>query len=107
MNVRDISRWSSKKTITDKVLNAQRTNEQKVKDIIEGTEISEGDKIRVYFKPDGTLSLQENFDGIYCKKRLLKKLFDTAQVFDSILPVDELYKNYSLKRNEKELQSFG
>jgi DNA polymerase I len=99
LNIRDIKRWATKKTITDKVLNAKRTNEQKVKDAMEESEYMEGDKIYVYFKSDNTLSLVENFDGDYSQQKLLQKLYQTARVFDNIIP-KETWVNYSLKRSQ-------
>jgi DNA polymerase I len=101
LNVKDIRRWVSRKTISDKVLDPQRTNEQKIKDIIDNTEYVEGDRVYVYFKDDGSLGLAENFDGNYSKPKLLKKLFDTSTVFSTVLPVKELFINYSLVRNYK------
>lgn len=103
MNISEIKKWCSKKTITDKVYTSTRTNETKVKDAIVGTDYKEADKIWVYFKEDETLGLMENFDGKYNKKRLLEKLFKTAQVFSSVLDTKTLFINYSLKRNEKML----
>lgn len=99
MDIKDISRWSSKKTITPAVLNAKRLNEQKVKDAIVGTEYGEGDKIRVYFKSDDSLCLQEKFDGDYNKPRMLEKLYDTALLFDTILVTEDLFVNHSLVKN--------
>jgi DNA polymerase I len=96
MSVTDIKRWVSRKTISDKVLNAERANEQKVKDIIEDTEYVEGDRVYVFFLPDGTLELAENFKGTYDKAKLLEKLYKTAVVFTSVLPVKDMYANYSL-----------
>lgn len=99
MDIKDISRWSSKKTITPAVLNAKRLNEQKVKDAIVGTEYGEGDKIRVYFKSDDILCLQEKFDGDYHKPRMLEKLYNTALLFDTILVTEDLFVNHSLVKN--------
>lgn len=48
-NLKDISPWSSKKTITESVLNPARTNEQKILDALKGRPVSQGDKIYVYF----------------------------------------------------------
>ena len=106
LNVKDISRWASKKTLTSKVLTGTRLNETKVKDTIIDTEYAEGDKIHVYFKEDDTLSLVENFDGNYSKSRLLKKLYETSKVFATIID-KSIFKNYSLKKNYKELIENG
>lgn len=103
LNVKDIKRWATRKTITDKVLNGERTNEVKVKDAIEDTEYVEGDRAYFYFKSDNTLSLIERFEGDYNIDRLLHKLFTTALIFDTILPIKELLPNYKLKRNKDAL----
>lgn len=103
INVQDIKRWVTRKSITQNVLKAKRTNEQKVLDVIKGTEYTEGDRIYTYFKEDGALGLVENFDGKYDKDKLLHKLYQTANIFKTVLPVNELFKNYKLKRNKVEL----
>lgn len=107
LNVQDIKRWSSKKTITDKVLNNDRTNEVQVRNAIAGTDYREADKVWLFYKSDETLCLAEKFDGDYNKVRLLKKLYMTSQVFESVLPVDDIFINYSLKKNQKLLVASG
>lgn len=104
MNVRDITRWVSKKTVTDKVLKSDRRNESNVRDALEGSEYVEGDKVYMYYREDGTLQLVERFDGEYDKLRLLKKLFDTSKVFETVLP-EGTFINYSLKRSQGLLSS--
>lgn len=103
MNVTNIKRWSTKKGITDKVLNAKRANEQKVLDAIENSEYVEGDKCFVFFKNDESLCLAENFDGDYHVDRLLEKIYKTTKVFEAVLPIDEYFPNYKLKRNKDKL----
>lgn len=105
LNVKEIKRWCSKKTITEKTKSSTRANETKLKDAIVGSEYVQADKVYVFFKSDESLCLAEKFDGDYNKKRLLEKLFKTTQVFKSILPVKELFKNYSLKKNTASLES--
>jgi hypothetical protein len=53
-NLKDISGWSSKKTVTESVLNPERTNEQKVLDSLKGRSVQQGDKIYVYFAEERT-----------------------------------------------------
>ena len=103
LNVKDIKRWASRKTIGDKILDPQRTNEQKVFDIIQGTEYVEGDRIHTFFMPDGSLCLVEKFNGTYSKSKLLEQIYKTSQVFESVLPTEILFKNYSLGKYFKEL----
>jgi hypothetical protein len=103
MDVKDIKRWSSKKTITDKVLKNERTNEAKVRDAISDSEYVEGDKIYVYFKEDGSLGLVENYNNDHDRTKLLKKLHSTVKTFETVLPVKELFINYSLVKTYKTL----
>ena len=102
-DIKDIKRWVSRKTISEKTLNPQRTNEQKVFDIIQDSNFTEGDRIYCFFKSDGTLALAENFDGNYDKDKMLEKLYKTSEIFDTVLP-EGIFINYKLKRNKKALE---
>lgn len=106
LNLKDIKRWASKKTITDKVLNGERLNETKVKDAISESEYKEGDKIWVYFDKEDKLKLVEDFDGNYRIDRLLKKLYMTAKIFQNLVDIS-IFPNYSLKRNTELLKILG
>lgn len=99
LNVTDIKRWASRKTITEAVLNPERTNEQKVFDCIQGTEYVEGDRIYCYFRSDNSLGLVEKYDGDYNKEKLLEKLFKTSEIFDTVIP-EGTFVNYKLKKNK-------
>lgn len=102
MNVKDIKRWSSKKSISQKVLTSERSNESKVRDAIEDTEIVEGDKVYMYYKPDDTLCLSDNFDGSYHKERLLENLYKKVQLFSEVIDTSQLL-NYKLVKNKPAL----
>ena len=104
-SITNISRFTSKKTITDKVLNPERTNEQKVLDALKGEELQEGDKVFLFFKSDRSLCLEKHFNGDYDKKGLLEKLFKSALIFENIYLVREKLTNYALKRNQEALKS--
>jgi len=104
MDVKDIIRWCSKKTITDKVLDPKRTNEQKVLTAISAEDFAEGDKMYFFFLPDNSLSVSTNFTGIYNKEKLLEKLYKTSLLFENVIPVKELFLNYKLKRNQVALK---
>lgn len=99
-NVTDINRWCSRKTITDKILNPERTNEQKVLDALEDSEFQEGDRKYFYFKEDGSLGLAEHFDGCYNKDRLYEKIWKTAAIFETIVD-KSLFIKYHLKKNRE------
>lgn len=103
--ITDIKRWVSKKTVTEKVMNGERTNETKVKDALEGSEYREGDKVYMYYDKDDNLKLAENFDGNYRADRLLSKLYKTAIIFENIVD-KSVFLNYSLKRNREQLLTF-
>jgi DNA polymerase elongation subunit (family B) len=98
--VEDITRWTTRKTITDKVLNGNRENEKKVIRALEGTEYEQGDRVYLYFKSNGELNLPGGFDGDYDKDRLYQKLFDTLKTFSNIIDIDR-FPNYKLKKNKE------
>lgn len=100
MNIKDIGPWCSKKTVTDKILNPVRSNEQNVLDAIGNKHVQEGDKVYVFYEDDKTLALGENFNGNYSTGRLLDKLFKTIKIFDSVLNIEK-FPNYKLKKNNK------
>lgn len=104
MNIKDITRWSLRKTVSECVMNSERSNETKVKAAIEDTEYGQGDRVRLFYLPDDTLELEENFSGVYNRKRLLKNLHDTAKLFAPVIPNwKELCPNYSLVKAMKPL----
>lgn len=96
-NLKSIERWAMRKTISDKTLNSTRKNETKIADAIEGTEIQEGDRAWFYTRTDNSLDSIQNFNGDYCKVTLLNKLYKTSLRFSTVLPVKEMFLNYSLK----------
>jgi DNA polymerase, archaea type len=101
-NLQDITRWSAKKTVTDSVLNPERTNEQKVLEAIGENHVQMGDKIYVYFTETGALKLQENWDKAnpdHDKVKLAEKVFKTISVFEPVLDMN-LFPNYKLVRNQ-------
>lgn len=104
LNVQDIKRWASRKTLTDKTFSSPRENEAKIIRAIQGKEYKEGDRVWTYFKEDGELGLAEDYNNDHDKKQLLRKLYDSSKLFASVLDHSLLYLNYSLKRNEKALR---
>jgi len=106
LHVKDIKRWASRKSITEAVLNPERTNEQKVADALEGQEFQPGDRRYFYFKSDGSLSVVENFDGDYDKFKLIEKIWKTLQIFSAVIDVS-LFPKYHLKRQRHLLGEFA
>lgn len=101
-NIKDIKRWASKKTITEKVLINERANEANVREAIEGTDYTEGDKIYTYFNEQGEVTLVERWKNDHSKDKLLNKLYETSETFDALIPPDT-FLNYKLKRNKQKL----
>jgi len=101
--LQDIKDWCSKKTVTDAVLNPKRTTEQRILDAIGDKQVQEGDKIRVFFKSDTEVALEENFDGQYDAKRMYEKLFKTVKVLAPVLDISK-FPNYKLKKNQSLLE---
>ena len=102
--VTDIKRWSSRKTISATTLSSERTNESRIRDAIEGTEIVEGDKCHMFFMPDGSLKLAEQFDGNYDVDKLLLMIYNTAWTFDNVLDCELLFPNFKLKKMKPKLE---
>lgn len=102
VDIKDIKRWGAKYTISDKTLNSDRTNEEKIRDAIVGTEYVEGDKLYMFFKPDTSLCLVERYDGTYSKEHLLKKLYNASDIFSNVID-PELFPNYFLQGNKGKL----
>lgn len=100
LNLKDITRWSSKKTLTQTTYDSTRANETKIIDAIKDTEYKEGDRILVYFNTEGNLKLVENYSNDHDIPRLLKKLHSVSKVFESVIAKDT-FLNYSLKKNVK------
>lgn len=103
-NITDIKRWATRKTVTDKTLNSERTNESKIRDAISGSEYTEGSRIWTFFRSDDSVDLIENFKGDYNKIRLYEKLYKVACRFEEILNIKDSCPNFKLKKNQKLLK---
>lgn len=105
MNITEMKPWSARKTLSSTLFVSTRKNETRVVDALVGSHYREGDRCHMFRMPDESLKLAEHFTGEYCKESLLGNLWDTTIVFDTIIPVKELFLNYSLKRNYKLLDN--
>lgn len=103
-NIKDIDRWCTRKTITNKTLTNERSNEKKVRDAIEGSDIKEGDRAYFFFKEDLSLDLMERFNGNYSRDKLYGKLYDTVMIFENVIDTN-IFINYKLKRNKVLLEN--
>lgn len=104
LNIKDMKPWSTKKTLSPTTFNSTRTNETKIVDAIKGTGYGNGDRVYLYYTPEETLQLLEKFDGRYNLDVYLKKLYRATERFATVLPVKEMFINYSLKRSKGELE---
>lgn len=105
MDLKDITRWCSKKTISKKVMEGTAKQQTQIKDAIKGTEYAIGDRAHFFYKGDETLCLVEHFNGDYNKDRLLKKLYTTTDTFAAVMD-NSIFINYTLKKNKKALEEF-
>lgn len=110
LNLQDINRWASKKSLTSTTYQSQRANETKIIDAIKGTEYKEGDRIFTYFDVNDNLKLAENYKNDHNIEKLIAKLYATSKIFTHIdnkpiglLPKDT-FINFALKKNEQLLK---
>lgn len=121
-----IENWCKKITVTKKILNPERTNEEQVLVAINGRKVQEGDKVwifpdidgerqeikkgePVYLKKTGEAKMipnkvwrhMDDFNGSYDKDFLYEKLNKTINIFSSIINVKK-FPNYS-KSKQKQL----
>lgn len=102
-NVTDITRWSSKKTLTEKVMSSERTNESKIRDALGSIPMQIGDKFRVYFTKDKTLKLQEYWTNDHSPEQLMARVFSTLTIFKNVINMNQFPK-YHLKNKQVKLQ---
>lgn len=98
VTLKDMSRHSKKVSITEKLLKGDDLNALKVKLALKGVNYQQGDKFRMFYLENENLCLEGNFNGEYCKRTLLSKLFATTKIFKNILPEIE-FINHSLLAN--------
>lgn len=96
----DISRWVTKKNITEAVLKKDRTpHNQKVFDALQGVEYSQGDKFYMYFDTEDKLKISERYAKDHNKMTLLDKIHATLETFSTVIDTD-LFPKYTLARNK-------
>lgn len=101
-NLKDISRYCSKKTVTHAVLNPERTNEAKVLTALDGIQTQMGDKYYMYFAIDKSLKIQENWNVAspdHDPEVLLKKLYNTLVIFENVIDI-KMFPKYYLKNKK-------
>lgn len=103
-NIKDIKPWAKKVSLSATVFKSERANETKIVDAIEGSEYVEGDKVWLYYTPEGKLKLVERFEDDYDRDVFYEKLFKASQRFSTIMDTKSLFLNYSLKRSKPLLE---
>lgn len=126
-SIKDISRWSTKKSITENLLLANDTTKKKTLNAIGDRKVSVGDKVflfndidgeiqkvvkgeLVFLKSTGKPSMTENriykvredFDGSYDVKHYLGRAYKTAEILKSVIDMENI-TNYSLSKNYKKI----
>ena len=126
LNIKDISRWCKKKSITEKLLEANDTAKKKVLEAIKEIDYRVGDKVFLFNDIDGMVQkvakgelvflksgkpsmvenkivkLDKNFTGSYDKKHYFKRLYDTMKILEPVIDMEKI-KNYYLTKNYKEI----
>lgn len=102
MDVKDITRWASKRNISQKVMSSERSNETKIREAIEDTDVVEGDKVWMIYLEDDSLCMVDQYEGNYHKDRLLENLYKKTELFCEVIDTSNLL-NYKLKRNKEVL----
>lgn len=102
LDIKDISDWCSKKTVTEAVLNPSRTNEQRVLDAITEAklDVAQGDKVYIFFEEPTKLKIREKFSGQYDAKTLLKKLYKSTEIFEQVIEMSAIPKYHNKKQFE-------
>jgi len=129
LNVKDISRWVVKKSITKKLLDGTRKNETRVLDAIDLEGVREGDKVYLYnaiegeiqdtkkgelqyYKdgkpkmiPNYILKQMEEFDGNYDKMHYIERVYKTMDILKTVIDMNQIPK-YHLSKNKHLLEAF-
>lgn len=126
-DIEHISRWCSKKSITENLLLADSTAKLKLLEAIKDLDYSVGDKVFIFNDIDGKKQaivkgepvilkstgepkmidnciyrLEKDFNGSYDLKHYLKRVYDTAKILESVIDMSKI-TNYSLSKNYKKL----
>jgi hypothetical protein len=131
LNVKDVYRWATKKTITKAILNCAkdpdaRLNERKVYEAVKNSvSLQEGDKVYLYpcilkqeiikteykngnikekVKKEVGLKLASNWNNDEDKDKLVERIVDTVQIFSNVYNT-ETFIDYTLVKNKKLLDN--
>ena len=128
INIQDITRWCTKKSVTKPVLKPTRTNEQKIRDAIGDKIVQEGDKVYLYSAIDGmkqdskkgelvflksgepkmienrVLKLKEDWQDDEDQVHYVTRVYKTLEIFKNVIDTGDFLK-YHLKSNHKLLEN--
>ena len=120
MNIKDISRWATKKSVSKAVLNPARKNEQKILDAIEHKEPREGDKFWLYSAIDGEIQKVEKGEPVFLKSgepkmienkilrcvdewqgdedklHYVKRVYNTIKILETVLDMEQFIKYHNV-----------
>lgn len=102
--IRDITPWSSRKTISERTVNSTRKNERLLIEALAGEPYQLGDRFEFYYTRDGVLKLSSKFnpqEPDHDVKRVLGKIYKTCQVFANVAATESL-TNFVLAKHAKE-----
>lgn len=128
--IKDISRWAVKKTVTEKVLENDRTNEKKIREAIGNTSVQEGDKIWIFtakpiqiplivkgeaqFKKDGITPktksdnplklISEWSSGDEDEFHYIDRVHSTAKILENVIDINQFVK-YNNSKNRHLLET--
>lgn len=126
-DMKDIKRWCAKKSISSKVLNPQRANEQKILDAVKHLSPREGDKYFLYTAVDGEkqkvakgepvflksgkpsmvknsiLKVAEDWTGDEDKEHYYKRVYMTMEILKNVIDMSQLTKFHN-KSNIKKVE---
>lgn len=104
LTITDIMPYAKKATLSPTTFKSERTNETKIIDAIRGSEFTSGDKVYLYTTNENKLKLVSQYSKDYDLDTYLKKLFNTAQRFKTVMDTKTMFPNYSLKRSKLALE---
>jgi DNA polymerase elongation subunit (family B) len=121
-DIKDIRRWSTKKSVTESLLQADNTNKSRVLEALDTEQIRVGDKVHLYLNTEGMRQQVVNgeakflksgkpkmvpnriyktvdkFDGEYDVVYYIDRLFDTISILKTVIDITRVPR-YNLKAN--------
>jgi len=102
--------WCSRKTISERTLKSERKNERSLVEAMKGTSYQIGDKFDFYYTADNVLKLADSYDPSnpdHNVPRLLKKLYTSSKIFETVLPDFSQRINYGLSTQARKFNDMA